>query len=80
MRTLRTRFLFVVVLWALTAPAAFAQSGKIYRFDRELIRGHVPKPEVMMLITRQNLNTTYRLELRESFLPKVIDSVNGSPF
>jgi hypothetical protein len=80
MRSLRSRLLVSVALWALAAPAALAEGGRVVRIEGTVIRGKIQKPEVMMLITRQNLNTTYRLELRESFLPKVIESVNDKPF
>lgn len=74
------RIAIAFVLMSFTSSVAMAQSTRVVRFTDEIIRGKVYKPEVMMLITRQNLNTNYKLELRESFLPKVIDSVDLQPF
>jgi hypothetical protein len=67
------------VVLALLLPAV-AQARPVYRFADEIIKGEVHKPEVMMVITRQNLKGTYTLELRESFLPKIVESVETEPF
>jgi hypothetical protein len=64
---------------SLVPAVAFGQ-GRAFRFEEEIIRGEVQKPEVMMVITRQNLNSNYTLELRESFLPKIVESVESKPF
>ncbi|MFH1467731.1 MAG: hypothetical protein ABIO70_25315 [Pseudomonadota bacterium] len=76
-----TRPLFAAVVFSLLLPAAAqARPRTVYRFEDEVIKGEVHKPEVMMVITRQNLKGTYTLELRESFLPKIVDSVETEPF
>ncbi|MBW1876926.1 MAG: hypothetical protein JRI25_00020 [Deltaproteobacteria bacterium] len=49
-------------------------------FEETVIEGEVRKPEVAVYITRQNLNDRYELELKESFLLKIIESVEHSPF
>jgi hypothetical protein len=49
-------------------------------FEETVIEGEVRKPEVAVYITRQNLNDRYELELKESFLLKIIDSVEQPPF
>jgi len=59
---------------------AQAQARRLFKFDEEKIIGELHKPEVMVVITRQNLEGTYTLELRESFLPKIVDSVEQHPF
>jgi hypothetical protein len=65
----------------LLLPAqAMAQQRATFRFEEEIIIGKVHKPEVMMVITRQNLEATYKFELRESFLPKIVRSVESEPF
>ncbi len=66
-----------LVVWS---PTADAQARQTFRFEEEVIVGKVHKPEVMMVITRQNLKGTYSLELRESFLPKIVRSVEQEPF
>lgn len=45
-----------------------------------VITGEVLKPEVTVVISRENLNKNYELELKESFLQKIIDSVEQPPF
>ncbi len=71
---------FVALLLVMAPSVAFAQAAKAIRFADEKIQGEVPKPTVVVEIRGQNLNPTYVLELRESFLPKVIQSVNQKPF
>ncbi len=70
----------IALLVALLAQPAHAQSRQTFRFEEEVIVGKVHKPEVMMVITRQNLEGSYSLELRESFLPKIVRSVEQEPF
>jgi hypothetical protein len=49
-------------------------------FEETVIEGEVQKPEITIFITRQNLGTEYVLELKESFIPKIIKSVEKKPF
>jgi hypothetical protein len=69
-----------LTLALLASASAHAQSRQTFRFEEEVIVGKVHKPEVMMVITRQNLEGTYQLELSESFLPKIVRSVEQEPF
>lgn len=69
----------VFVLGLLLAGAAHAQSRRLV-FEETRIEGKVQKPEITIFITRQNLNTDYNLELRESFIPKIVKSVEKKPF
>lgn len=59
--------------------AANAQSRRLV-FEETIIEGKVQKPEITIFITRQNLNTDYQLELRESFIPRIVESVERAPF
>ena len=63
--------------------AAVAQT-RVLRLseDSDLVKiiGTVRKPEVTMFITRQNLNAPYELELKESFIPKIVDAADTKPF
>lgn len=61
------------------APAAQAQSRRLV-LTEEKIEGKIQKPEITIFITRQNLNTDYNLELEESFVPKIVESVEKKPF
>lgn len=63
----------------LAASAAMAQS-RVTMFEAEEIVGEVQLPSVQIFVTRQNLNSDYDLELEESFVPKIIESVEKRPF
>lgn len=71
--------LAVVALAFWSSPAA-AQQGKGLRFGETEIVGKIQKPEIQILITKQNLTPKYELQLNESFLPKVVESVEHKPF
>lgn len=45
-----------------------------------IIRGVVQKPEITVVIVRENLNRDYQLELRESFLDRIPEAVSKPPF
>ncbi len=45
-----------------------------------LVEGYVHKPEVGYIITRQEQEDLETLQLKESFLPKIIKSVEKKPF
>ena len=49
-------------------------------FETVDITGEVQKPEITIFISRQNLDTNYELALRESFIPRIIESVKSRPF
>lgn len=40
----------------------------------------IPKPEVAIIMNKQNLTPNYELELKQSFLPKVVETVQQKPF
>jgi hypothetical protein len=71
--------LIVVALGVLLAGTAQAQGRRLV-FEETVIEGEVQKPEITIFITRQNLGTEYVLELKESFIPKIIKSVEKKPF
>ena len=54
--------------------------GRRLVFEETVIEGEVQKPEITIFITRQNLGTEYVLELKESFIPKILKSVEKKPF
>lgn len=74
MRSLR----FLLVLAAFVPNVALAQQS--FSFKETAVVGKIQKPEIQILITKQNLTPKYDLELRESFLPKIIQSVDQKPF
>ena len=58
---------------------ANAQSRRLI-FEDISVEGRVQKPVIDIFMRRQNLNTDYKLELRESFLPKIVESLDDKPF
>ena len=68
-------------LLLLSLPAG-AQDAPSYSFDDDelVIVGEVQKPEVTVVISRENLNKKFELELKESFLPKIVEAVEKAPF
>ena len=70
--------IFVVVLF-LFSSLAEAQTRRLV-FEDISVEGRVQKPVIDIFMSRQNLDTDYNLELRESFLPKIVESVEKKPF
>jgi hypothetical protein len=58
---------------------AHAQSRRLI-FEDIAVEGRVQKPVIDIFMRRQNLNTGYKLDLRESFLPKIVESIEKKPF
>lgn len=73
------KILFILGLLGALAGLAQAQSRRLVLDDFE-VKGKVQKPEITIFVTRQNLNPEYDLELRESFIPKIVESVEEKPF
>jgi predicted NACHT family NTPase len=73
-------------LWSVVAAVAgfgsvaAAQSRTVLLLEEEVIKGEVQKPTVTLFVSRQNINTDATLELRESFVPRIIESVEKKPF
>jgi hypothetical protein len=65
---------------AALAPLALAQGRRITITEDDKIIGEIQRPDVPMIILRSNLEQGYDLVLRESFLPKIIESVDQRPF
>ncbi len=74
------RVFFVLFFAGISSNDADAQARRRLTLDVTEIEGKVAKPEVTMFITRQNLGKGFELELRESFVPKIIESVEKKPF
>jgi len=72
------RFLWVLA-WTSFVGTASAQSRRLI-LTEEKIEGKIQKPEITIFITRQNLNSNYNLVLDESFVPKIIESIDRKPF
>ena len=48
--------------------------------DEFVIVGEILKPEITVVISRENLNKAYDLKLEESFLDRIVRSVDHAPF
>jgi hypothetical protein len=74
------RLLVLVGLGLSLVPTSASAQGRRLVIEETVIEGKVQKPEITIFITRQNLDTGYSLVLRESFIPKIIESVEKKPF
>lgn len=83
----RPWILLLAIVWLVPAIGV-AQSRKKITFDVDdeaasedfEIVGKVHKPEVGYIITRQEQEDLETLQLRESFIPKIVDSVKLQAF
>ncbi|MDP2306376.1 MAG: hypothetical protein Q8P18_10160 [Pseudomonadota bacterium] len=73
------RFRSLMILALALAPAV-ARAERAITFEEQTLVGKIQKPEIQILITKQNLTPKYELELKESFLPKIVQSVDLKPF
>jgi len=74
------RHLVSAILLTFAAMAASQVHAQTYIDEAIEIEGEVQLPSVQIFISRQNLNEDYELELDESFLPKIIESIEKKPF
>ncbi|HEV3026916.1 MAG TPA: hypothetical protein VG457_05045 [Planctomycetota bacterium] len=77
------RALALALSLALVSGAAFAQSTgkkkKVIRLDAITVEGRIQKPQAFYILQRSNLNFE-ELNKTESFIPKVVKSVERDPF
>jgi hypothetical protein len=59
--------------------AAPAKKKKVIRLDAITVEGRIQKPQAFYILQRSNLNFD-ELNRGESFLPKVVKSVEKEPF
>ena len=80
------KVVFVMCLSFMSVPLAFGQDTETVplNLDKEesgfVIIGKEHLPDFTVLIDRENLSKAYDLELKESFLPKILEAVKKSPF
>ena len=60
--------------------AGQANANQLVFEEEFVVEGEVQKPEVTVVITRQDLNKNQVFELKKSFLEKIIESVERPPF
>lgn len=68
----------LALMLVLLLSSASAQARE-FTFNEKIV-GIVQKPEIEILISRQNLTPKYVLVLKESFLPKIVESIKNKPF
>ena len=66
------------------APKVKVERGaggkKVYRIQTEItIEGKIQKPEAFYVLQKSSINYDWQ-ELKQQFLPKIIDSVSKAPF
>jgi hypothetical protein len=74
--------LAVVIAGVFVAGAASAQQRRgrrVIRIQETRIEGRIQKPQAFYILQRSNLNFE-GLELKNSFVPKIIKSVDQAPF
>lgn len=74
------RKLVVLVVGLSTTSTALAARYVISDDEASEIVGEVQKPDVTVVISRENLNKAYELDLEESFIDKIVESVEHDPF
>jgi hypothetical protein len=75
------KLLITLTLTALPGIAA-AQEGaqrKVIRLEAIKVEGRIQKPQAFYILQRSNLNFE-GLELKQSFIPKIIESAKKPPF
>jgi hypothetical protein len=61
------------------ASAQSRQPRKVIRIEETRIEGRIQKPQAFYILQRSNLNFE-GLQLKNSFVPKIIQSVEKAPF
>jgi hypothetical protein len=72
-------FVAAVIFGSVTADAQ-SRRRNVILIEEEEVQGEVQIPDVTVIFARQNLDSSDRLNLRESFIPRIIESVDSSPF
>jgi len=71
--------LFAAFLLPQAAQAGEAKKKKVIRLETITVEGRIQKPQAFYILQRSNLNFD-ELERTESFLPKVVKSLEKDPF
>jgi hypothetical protein len=70
---------FAVTFAAENTASAQRRPRKVIRITQVTIEGRIQKPQAFYILQRSNLNFE-GLELKNSFVPKIIKSVDQAPF
>jgi len=75
------RVLALFLVGVVLGQSVFAQGRRRARIlEEEVITGKVQKPNIEIIIARQNLAEADQLVLRESFVPQILESLEKGPF
>ncbi len=71
---------FVLIGLSLCGTNALAQSTKkVIRLEAIKVEGRIQKPQAFYILQRSNLNFE-GLDLNQSFIPKIVESIEKDPF
>lgn len=71
-----------LMLFGFAATPAWAQSRggrKVIRLEAIKVEGRIQKPQAFYILQRSNLNFE-GLDLKQSFVPKILKSIESEPF
>ena len=71
--------LVAALIGAAVARADEPQPRTTLVLEEQVVPGHVQRPEVTIFVTRQNLAPDVSVELRESFIPKIVQTAKAAP-
>lgn len=73
-------WLSVALLLGISAVASAQGAGRrVIRLDAIKVEGRIQKPQAFYILQRSNLNFE-SLDLKRSFVPKILKSVEREPF
>ena len=75
----RSKWITSVAAWGMLSSGV-ARAGGVNFEEGTVIEGEIQKPEITVVISRENLNKSYVVELKESFLDKILESLRKPPF
>lgn len=84
---MKNAWLALIVLFVLAAASAPVEAQerqrrrprRVIRITELVVEGRIQKPQAFYILQRSNLNFE-GLELKNSFVPKIIESVEGELF
>ena len=74
--------LFWIAGFVMLFPSFAQAKGKktVLTFEDVEIEGEVQRPDIKIYISKMNLDKAYELKLKESFIPKIKESIKKKPF
>ena len=67
--------------WSVSAKAQDSEpTDEMFDENVFTIEGEIQRPDINIFIVKKNLDKAYELKLRESFIPKIKESMKKRPF